>query len=374
MSFFSFLRKNKYAIVRRVLRATEIKLKRKETFLPPNDIYIEPTNKCNLDCSYCMHSIGMERPKGNMDFDIYTKIIDDACGKVNKVRLLGQGEPLLHPRIFEMIEYAKDKGLDVHLNSNATPLTENNVKSLIDAGLDSIYISFDQPDEDSWVAQKSGTAQMYELAKENTLRAIDLAKENGNPHIQIGFIEFRGNEEQVKEHVDFWSRKLGDDGEVSVQDLINMWGALDDDPSLEWYRDMKEKDPNEDSYPVCRSPWTNFIIFWDGRVNACSYDANGRQIVGDVNEESFLDVWNGEKAQRVRGWCLDRQFDETGENGAICKNCNILFDPMWGVGGTWKEFYSRIFDKGVLEDNQYTGHRGWGKLYSYDFEEEKWLK
>ena len=78
-----------------------------------------------------------------MDFDLYKKIIDEAKDFVFDVNLFHRGESLLHPRIYDMIKYANEKGIYTRLFTNATLLDDKNAKSIIDSGLDFISFSFD---------------------------------------------------------------------------------------------------------------------------------------------------------------------------------------------------------------------------------------
>jgi len=72
--------------------------------------------RCNYDCSYCGSDIH-DRTSEHMPWDVYTstvdKLVDTAksVGKITRVSLTG-GEPFVHPRIIEMLKYAKDRGIN----------------------------------------------------------------------------------------------------------------------------------------------------------------------------------------------------------------------------------------------------------------------
>ena len=96
----------------------------------PKVVLIDTVSFCNLRCSMCVHKL-MKRKKGVMSWQLFTKIIDEIADvdKGTRVWLVFFGEALIikkrKPGIFEMIAYAKKKGLrDVVLNSNATLLDE----------------------------------------------------------------------------------------------------------------------------------------------------------------------------------------------------------------------------------------------------------
>ena len=119
----------------------------------PFSVYIYPTNYCNFHCSYCAHSLGADgfrkaygfAPE-NMTMDTYRKAIDQLSefpGRLKTLSLTGQGEPLLHPELPEMIAYARHRQVSerIEFMSNGALLREGLSQALVDAGLDCIRIS-----------------------------------------------------------------------------------------------------------------------------------------------------------------------------------------------------------------------------------------
>ena len=85
-------------------------------------IYIEITNICNLNCSFCPKN---NRPKRFMTVDEFNTIIDEISPLTNTVCLHLMGEPLLHPNIKEIFEICNQKKLNVHLTTNGTLVRQN---------------------------------------------------------------------------------------------------------------------------------------------------------------------------------------------------------------------------------------------------------
>ena len=115
----------------------------------PAVVLIDTVSFCNLQCSMCFHR-EMTREKGVMDWALFTKVIDEIASSDKTVRvwMVFFGEPLIlkrrKPSIFDMIAYAKAKGLtDVVVNSNANLLDEQAARDLIASGLDAIYVGID---------------------------------------------------------------------------------------------------------------------------------------------------------------------------------------------------------------------------------------
>ena len=111
----------------------------------PPHLDIEPTMLCNMKCPMCFQQ-HMPIPKeGYVDFELYKKIIDECAeNKLYSIRLCHRGEPLMHPRIVDMIKYAKNKGIkEVFTLTNGLLLNERLILELYDAGLDWLQMSID---------------------------------------------------------------------------------------------------------------------------------------------------------------------------------------------------------------------------------------
>ena len=77
----------------------------------PTILQVEPTNRCNLRCTLCPVTEGLERPAGSMDPDLFKRLIDEVAGHVFLVLFWEWGEPFVNARIYEMISYARQKGI-----------------------------------------------------------------------------------------------------------------------------------------------------------------------------------------------------------------------------------------------------------------------
>ena len=75
----------------------------------PKSIIIEPTDKCNLNCSYCPRR-SMKDKLGFMEYGLYRKLIDEISHYPDReLVLFHRGESLLHPQFLDMVRYARDR-------------------------------------------------------------------------------------------------------------------------------------------------------------------------------------------------------------------------------------------------------------------------
>lgn len=117
----------------------------------PYMVQIFPAYACNFKCRYCVHCVppaerGYITDSAFLLFDDYRKFIDDAAGfpaKIKMLRFAGTGEPLTHPDIVHMIQYAKEKGIaeQIDLVTNGYLLTDELSDALIAAGLSKLRVS-----------------------------------------------------------------------------------------------------------------------------------------------------------------------------------------------------------------------------------------
>lgn len=121
----------KYALDRLIFKQPKV----------PKTVQINPTNRCNLDCKMCQRR-HLKVKYEHIDYDLFKSIVDKLNG-VEEIILTGWGEPMVHPKIYDMVKYAKNKGFIVRFTTNGTLLTKDNVKRLVDSDVDTIFISLD---------------------------------------------------------------------------------------------------------------------------------------------------------------------------------------------------------------------------------------
>jgi MoaA/NifB/PqqE/SkfB family radical SAM enzyme len=158
-------------------------------------LYLEPTNRCNLDCVTCVRNV-WEETLGQMSTATFERILAGLqdFDPPPTVFFGGFGEPLAHPQLSEMIARVKHLGAQVELITNGTLLTEHAARLLIEAGLDVLWVSIDGATPESYADVRLG-ARLPQVI-ENVGRVRDLQARDGDhpqPEIGIAFVAMKRN-------------------------------------------------------------------------------------------------------------------------------------------------------------------------------------
>ncbi len=167
-------------------------------------IYIEPTNRCNLDCRTCMRH-GWEEELGFMDFGLLEKIVSDlkAFAGPPGIFIGGFGEPLGHPRIVDMVKAAKAIGSETELISNGILLDGGMAERLVAAGLDRLWVSIDGASPESYADVRLGDYLPAIIANLERLNA-----RSDKPELGISFVAMKRNIADLPTVLDL-ARRLG---------------------------------------------------------------------------------------------------------------------------------------------------------------------
>lgn len=160
----------KYHKTREIFRAVQLQVfKRLYWKLPslfsvpstPDAIELELTNKCNLSCPHChgrrqKTPIGT-RPIGEMSYDLFKKLVDE-INTYPFCRLLfcGLGEPAMHSDIAKFLDYLKYFRQKVSIVTNGLLLDRFPPEQILDWNIDSLTISVDGFDENSYHQHRPG--------------------------------------------------------------------------------------------------------------------------------------------------------------------------------------------------------------------------
>ena len=115
----------------------------------PGFVQIEVVGQCNLRCTMCAIQFRRDGPPHGplafMPFDRFVALLDQFPG-LRELHLQGLGEPTMHPRFFDMISHATQRGFRVSTNSNLTLWSERRARQCAESGLAELSVSLDAAD------------------------------------------------------------------------------------------------------------------------------------------------------------------------------------------------------------------------------------
>ena len=282
---------------------------------------IEPTNACGMRCKMCPRQ-HMTRSIGFMDIELFKKIVSQI--KYQKIITLHHfGDPLLHPKMGEMIDIVHKQGLECAFSTNPQSLTPANTQMILDAGLDRLHISLDGATKETYEAIRGGSAdygaavksvKAFLKAKLNRgIGASDYAASSSiddihpmpsmpavlpkGPYVIMAIIKMNETEKEIEEFKRQWT--IAGVDEVQVKPFIK-WDGTDD--KINAMGKNRKKDTN---YP-CWWPWSRLVVLWDGRVVPCCYDYDGQYVLGDLNHFTIDEIWNGFMIKQLRASQIDK--------------------------------------------------------------------
>lgn len=345
---------------------------------PPYQYFIESTNICNLKCKFCIQHT-MKRSKSHMSMEIFRRIIDSiysSYGFVSLIDLSGQGEPLMVPHIYDMIKYAKDKGCEsLRIQTNATLLSEDVSRKLIASGMDKINFSFGSHKKD--IYEKTQINGDFEKTLRGIVRFLEIKKEQErwDLDVTISTVQYKDYACNVDEYLEVFSKLPFNRVKINK---FHPWLWTYDSP---YYEKMKNV-PHE-KWCVCKAPWRIFSFKRDGMAMACNDDWEDHYTVGNINDSSVEELWNGDRMQAFRRAHVEKEYQLIGPiDQNMCLSCGEMWMDPKENGAT----YPQDFQTGLREMMAYSGMGGRSKkevfaekdemLKKYDYLEgnkEKWF-
>ncbi|MEL6343338.1 MAG: radical SAM protein, partial [Myxococcota bacterium] len=147
----------------------------------PQSVHIDVTNGCNAACVTCWdHSplLRVPRPahwkRRRLPWERFSAIVDQLVemGSVEAVVLSGMGEPLTHPRIYDMIARVKAEGWSLTMLSN---LVAADIDRLAASGVDNLLVGVQGASTESYTAFHPGWSEQHFFTMCRYLRRLSRA-------------------------------------------------------------------------------------------------------------------------------------------------------------------------------------------------------
>ena len=308
-------------------------------------LLFELTNKCNFHCTFCP-SDSQTRDIGSMDVELVKRLYEEAADKRidSVVNLHLMGEPTLHPKLIEILNFGASKNIKTGLVTNGSTLVAKVVPKILDSMYGTITASHMTPTEEtyhfrgevklSWDRYISNLRllvreYMKRLAKEAVIKCDIvirvMATQNTASNVTITDTP---NEARaiLKEWNDFvteveqelgmipFKRKDHNADDLLQENLHNSISyPLQNGIKLTFWRaftfantrvgeDFELETCKETAY--CTHPFTDVGVLWNGDVTLCCLDHDGELSVGNVKDSSLETVIQSETARKLRASML----------------------------------------------------------------------
>ncbi|TFW31101.1 radical SAM protein [Massilia horti] len=323
----------------------------------PRFVQIEPVGQCNLRCRMCpvqFRPDGQHGPAAFMPYDTFRKLLDQFEG-LAELHLQGLGEPLLHPRFFDMVQLATARGIAVSTNSNLTVLTEEQAVRCVRSGLSSIHVSIDAASAAAYEAIR--VRARFDKVLRNLRRLVEARERLGSllPRIPLVAVLMRRNLDQLPALVRLAAREGAES--LAVQQLCHDFGEATlparylpmrdfvdaemlteaDRPHAEDVFNATRAEAERLGLPLklprlvarvhapdvpgpqrCDWPWRGAYVSYDGKAMPCCMVATPDRInFGDMAARGVADIWHGAAYEAFR----DQLSSPTPP--AVCASCAI---------------------------------------------------
>ncbi|MGB9176387.1 MAG: radical SAM protein [Methanoregula sp.] len=294
----------------------------------PIGLQLEPTVKCQLSCPLCPRMRMSLCPEGeDMLFDNYTRLMDEIGQYILVIAFWQWGEPLLHPRISEMVARAHNRNIlsIISTNGQISP-DEFDIRRFFDSGLDMLIISLDGINQEPYDSFRKGGDVSRTMHFARTACRIKRETGRTTPLINIRIIATSETESEI-DNVREFARTIGAD--VFSVKAVSLYYDTDPDnpilPSNRQYRSFQyqgtgEAEEYQKMLPFCNKPWSWPTLLHDGTLLICECDHKSGQSLGNVFADGFKDVWAGSRSAQVRNHFPDLEF---------CRRCRYKRDDAF---------------------------------------------
>lgn len=264
-------------------------------------IYIEITNNCNLNCSFCSKVL---KPRRNMTLEEFEIVLNKIKDFTDYIYLHVKGEPLIHKDVITFINKANEYNLKVNLTTNGVFFNKyakelgkcNNLNKINfslhcehnkENYLEDIFDNIKYLSKDTTVIYRLWTLKNNFLDN-NSTKIVDKIKEYYNLSTET-------------------VNKIKNENNIKISSRI----FVDKDNEFVW-----PEITNHKSCGYCYGLNTHIAILVDGTVVPCCLDSNGVIDLGNIYNDNLEDIINSDRYQNLLKSFRDRKPCEE-----LCKSC-----------------------------------------------------
>ena len=271
----------------------------------PKKAYVEITNECNLRCAFCP---GTKRAKRAMTPEAFAVVLDKLRTRVEYVYLHLMGEPLLHPRLAELLDIAGKRGVKLCLVTNGTLLPAQSETLLRARTLYRVAVSLHSVEENGGdpARARAYLESVWSFARRAAAKGVIVALRlwnEGAADARNGVI------------LDFLREKTGreDWPEPRARSfLLSERLYLEREAAFDWPDLGAPEVPTE----FCRALREQIGVLCDGTVVPCCLDHEGDLALGNLLTQELDDILESPRARALyEGFSRRKPAEE------LCKRC-----------------------------------------------------
>lgn len=290
----------------------------------PSQIIVDLTQFCDLACIHCPHSTFKKSGAfsgAHLDISLHKKLIDEVASDGRDVcqyiRYTANGEPLLHPRFNEIIEYAgKYANTKINVTTNGSLLTEKKAKTLLDAGVNIFDISLDAYYNETY--KKIRIKGDLKKNRQNVIGLINLIKkEKYKAKLVVSYVEQPLNINETDLFKNFWEEAGADF--VVIRKLHSAAGAK---TTIKKKMDLALADIDR---KPCLYPWERLVITPEGDIGFCPAAWTGESHFVKFKDTTIKEAWQSDFMKDLRKAHLDNNYSCHG----FCGNCPDWANTKW---------------------------------------------
>ncbi len=268
-------------------------------------IYVEITNACNFNCSFCFQS---KRKKMYMSPEVFSAILFSIRPYTNYIYLHVLGEPLLHPHINELLSIAEEQGFFINMTTNGSLLAKRK-EILVQHKIRQYNISLHDAEENllesEWGSYLENVTSFAQNQSESSYFSLRLWNEGSESSIRYNqFCEaFLQEKFAVELMVNCRNLKLADHIYLQRSSRFGWPGG-------------EEKGEERRN---CYALRDHIAVLSDGTVVPCCLDADGNMALGNILQESLETILQKERTQHIAEGFRQHRVVES-----FCKTCGFI--------------------------------------------------
>ncbi|MDT3274133.1 radical SAM/SPASM domain-containing protein [Shewanella sp. SP2S2-4] len=318
----------------RIYSAVKVPIEDRVPLKTPFSVHIDVSSICNYRCSFCFQADNramkkVDLKRGKMSVEMFKKIVNDLAEfpeKIKKIKIGNHGEPTLHQDLPEMIKYAKEKNVAeiIEVFTNGSKLTPELNRALVDAGLQRINVSIEGLSDERYM-QVAGVKQNFNEIVEGVRHLHSIKGPELTIYVKIAdqtsALDKGNNTTFILDETErqyFFDTFGGICDEIFIEKIVPQWAETQLDKQNEVAKTGMYNQKIKKYKDIC--PFTFMYLHFncDGQTSPCTLDWPRKVVIGNVNEQSVKEIWEGKSLHQLRVAMLKGRREQIN----FCNNCS----------------------------------------------------